>query len=473
MSATEYSGTRPSEYRGENSSEYRGINNVQVTPTAPKTQTSSTSTPNYATVIKTTRAPKKDQAIVMDAIEGYQVKDYLIAIIKLTESANIRFISRIANNRICVYLSSKQLADELIDKKKVITLGNETILIRPLISRSKRIILSNVCPVIPHEVVEQVIKNLGVKMESTISYIRAGFNDIPGSAHILSFRRQLYVHPDDVTKIPESIQIDFEDTKYWIFTTAESPVCFICKKEGHIAIKCPENQGKTPLNKKRIIDSSATQDHIFLSPNTQEEPNDNNTHLDPTDNNTTTVQSTTSGIKRAHSTSTISDTQHNLTIIDEFNDSDSSFDSLTTTQHRNEDLGTISHKTTKTKKSKKKRIVTTEEPKYVVIKKSIEDLIQPIKHLLDDTNKSYPLDYLSFKNFLDKAYSSQDPTEIAKDHVSKVELIPKMMRELYPYLTERSAKNRFSRIIKKIEEKVQSVVTNDLEMNEDTSEEQI
>ena len=79
--------------------------------------------------------------------------------------------------------------------------------------KTKRIILSNVCPIIPHNVILDTFKQMGIRTDSPISFIRVGFTET-GFTHILSFCRQGYIHPDDVNKLPESLQVNYDDTSY-------------------------------------------------------------------------------------------------------------------------------------------------------------------------------------------------------------------------------------------------------------------
>lgn len=83
-------------------------------------------------------------------------------------------------------------------------------------------------------------------------------------------------------------------------------------------------------------------------------------------------------------------------------------------------------------------------------KKDLETLLKPIKQKIVDDPK-WPLDYNSFKSFIDKASSNPLAAQIAKEFVEETDSIAKMMRELYPSLEQRNIKNQFSRIIKKIE----------------------
>ena len=76
-----------------------------------------TSTKSYSQI---TKEPKiisfltKHQAILINSLNGTKLEEYLNAIGTVISPTNIIFSSRIANNRICTYLSSKECVDEFL-----------------------------------------------------------------------------------------------------------------------------------------------------------------------------------------------------------------------------------------------------------------------------------------------------------------------------------------------------------------------
>ncbi|KAA5618930.1 hypothetical protein F3H11_34425, partial [Pseudomonas aeruginosa] len=212
----------------------------QKPTTSQPTMIPSTPKPSsYANVTSSTCFPKKDQAIILDSIDGITLKEYLVALSAITPAANIRFISRISNARICIYLDSKKTADNLIDKKVKVNIKSNALEIKPLITRNKRIVLSNVCPVIPNHIIEQKFEELRIKIMSPITFMKIGVSD-PGFSHILSFRRQLFISPEDEIHLPESFQVTFEGTNYWIYTSTDALKCFSCNSLGHLAKNCTQ-----------------------------------------------------------------------------------------------------------------------------------------------------------------------------------------------------------------------------------------
>lgn len=248
---------------------------------------------SYAKVAEKSSFPTKEQAIIIDSIENVQLKDYVYALGKVINPKDIKFVSRISKNRICMYLSDKSQVDKLTESKTTITINNSDLEIRPLLTKFKRIILSNVCPIIPHSVLMDQLKNLNIRLGSQMTFLRAGVPD-PEFSHILSFRRQVYIHPDDVDKIPNSIQITYDETKYWIYLSDDDVTCFLCKQTGHLAKNCQINDQQEPQDNPNIQKtdetSKTTQEKPFSSPPKRalSETTDNSNPLQDLSTNQTT-----------------------------------------------------------------------------------------------------------------------------------------------------------------------------------------
>ena len=74
-----------------------------------------------------------------------------------------------------MYLAGKTFVDKLTPGNSNIPIKNRLNSIRPLITKTKRIILSNVRPIIFHNVTLDAFKKMGIKTVSLISFIRVGF----------------------------------------------------------------------------------------------------------------------------------------------------------------------------------------------------------------------------------------------------------------------------------------------------------
>lgn len=360
-------------------------------------------TPSYATVTQTTMFPKKDQAIIIDALENVQIKDYAQALGKIIDPSQIRFLSRISNNRICIYLSSKIIVDEIIDNSKYITIQNVKIPIRPLINRNKRIIISNVCPVIPHTEIEKKLNELNIKPQSPISFLRAGLNET-GFNHILSFRRQVYVTPEDFTRIPDKISIDFEEMSYWLYFSSDTMTCFICKKEGHVASKCPDNTKDANTFNQMTQESMETL--TFKRPHP------------PTESTTTTTDIMESEDKEYIPNIESSDEDFD-------NSSQSSADEVYTSKSG--------------KKLKKTPHRDLDSINWEHLKTSIAD-----------SGKTYPLSGEQIREYLRRTYGVKNISDITYSYTEEIDPLIEMFKDLISNTTSRSLKSRISRIITKL-----------------------
>lgn len=230
-----------------------------------RTESNSTNT-SFATIVKESRNkfqfPERDQAIVFDAIDNTKKNDYIVGVGGILGPRNILFASRVSNGRICIYLSSKELVEKFMSDYQGITINDVFIGARRLVSPAKRIILSNVSPCIPHDIVEKELKRSGLKVVSSITFIKAGMN-LPEYSHILSFRRQVYVVLEDNDRVPDSLLIEYKQNFFRIFLTNDELKCFICKKPGHIANKCLEQSSvRNEVDQTQInMDTDANHDN--------------------------------------------------------------------------------------------------------------------------------------------------------------------------------------------------------------------
>lgn len=185
--------------------------------------------------------PKRDQAIVIDSIEGCTIDDYLDGIELLVGINNIKFISKISGGRVCVYLVNKAMVEELSNKK--VQVKSHILSIRPLLEKNRRVVISNASPSIPNEVIILALQKKGIQIVSQMHYIRASTSK-PERSHIYSFRRQVYIKEEDEHLLPENLLVNCDNTPHWIYLSTESTHCFVCKQKGHIAKVCQEAQSK-------------------------------------------------------------------------------------------------------------------------------------------------------------------------------------------------------------------------------------
>ena len=92
---------------------------------------------SYSRETQQSMNPKRYQAIVIEAIEGIPVVEYAVAIANKVDASNIRFISKISQSRVCLYLSSKELVDHLLkEENKKATIREKELEIKPLVTKN-------------------------------------------------------------------------------------------------------------------------------------------------------------------------------------------------------------------------------------------------------------------------------------------------------------------------------------------------
>lgn len=378
-------------------------------------------TNSYANVMRKELFPSKNQAIVIDSIEGIPLNEYILAVGKVTDPSNIRFASKISRNRVCVYLANKTVADSLTENKSKISIRNNVLEIRPLLTKFKRLILSNVCPIIPHYILEQELKKLNIRLGSSLTFLRAGISE-PGFSHVLSFRRQVYIHPDDINNIPSSLKIYYDDTVFWVYLSTDVISCFICKQQGHLAKSCDENPHKISDDPqipdkegdKNNVNITVTEDFppLTLPPSERSSPAVNT--ILPSSETEVPPKTT----KRALSLSSSNKDEVPVENDQEF--------------------------TVKTKRKKPKKCSSTENSN------TLDFQLAPIKDTLSNSDTAPILSYIELKSFLDRATGNPNIKDLSLEFTSDTDALIFLLKENYSKLTDRKMKNRFTRIINKL-----------------------
>lgn len=139
-----------------------------------------------------------------------------IELSKIILPINIIFSSRISKGRYYIYLSEKELVDQLLQNNQHIVIGNQTIKLRRLNNPDKKINLCNVFPNTPKSPILDQLFKFNIISTSPISFLRAG-SIANGLDHVLSFRTQLFISHDDIDKLPSYMLINYDFTNYRIF----------------------------------------------------------------------------------------------------------------------------------------------------------------------------------------------------------------------------------------------------------------
>lgn len=430
---------------------------------------------SFASTVANSLIPKKDQAIIIDINDNLPHKDYIIAIGKLVQPSNILFASRISKGRICIFLSNKTLVDNLIVNHPIITIQEQHFKLRKLFNPNKRIILSNVYPNIPPDIIANEFVKLNIPLCNPITFLRAGIQ-VEEFTHILSFRRQTYILHEDLKKLPSSILINYDETNYRIFLSDDSLTCYLCKSQGHIASQCSNlNDSHSPISEENNVQTSS---------NTASKLDDNlNTNISPTSaspspdtevsisevSNTLSTPTSPTNIPATTSTTTklaiqTVDTMLNSDYIqmdidqpsgtkrslpDSFNTQSAPPSPTETYQDANEMYAPpnqdppLNEKTEKTKK-KSKRTKSASLTKFL---ENIDEYLKPAEQYFTDQNNS-KIDFITFKHILENNQGPFEPPTIYNDYkISKEELLD-IIAKIKPSLQHNSIKNRLTRFTK-------------------------
>lgn len=230
----------PPDHRGHSSNQPQltslGSASDHISPSLTQSQISASR--SYSNIAANSLFPSKDQGIPFPSIDWVKLEEYIFAVGAKIFPKNITFASRISNNRVCIYLSNKSVVDHFMATYSSITINNQDIQARRLITPASRITLSNVCPTIPHGTLEIELKKLDLNLVSPVTFIKIGVSN-PEYGHIFSFRRQVFTSPlSPESNIPESFTLTYENTLYRIFVSVDGLTCFKCKQPGHIAVNC-------------------------------------------------------------------------------------------------------------------------------------------------------------------------------------------------------------------------------------------
>jgi len=414
-------------------SQLKNISN-QITPNqSPSNPITNENQLSFANAAAKTQNPKKEQAIIIEITDDIQQHEYVYAIAEITKPENIIFMSRISKDRFCIFLSSIEQVDRVVNHPTPITIKEKPIKIRKYFNPDKRIIISNVCPTIPNETILSELNNIGITPTSKIIHLRAGVKK-EGFAHILSFRRQMFLSTETTTNLPNSLLINHEGSNHRIFFSDDSLTCFKCKKIGHTSASCNEFTETTTINQnnlEKISDAlTSQQQHTITTPQTSmsqiEHPIVNpikNTEANTTDIMETDLISFTDNKRPAPSSPTTSRNSEEAIIIDN-------------------EQNTIATKIHKDLTLKKAKIIRPNTQATI----ELDTILEPAKQIFTNNASNLSISFTQFKAIIENAPTCSDKQELCDNYnIEPIRLIS-IIELVYPAISSKAIKNRLTRL---------------------------
>lgn len=170
------------------------------------------------------------RAIIIEDNNDIHIKEYIIAVESLVNANDIKWSSKVPKN-IILYLSDEKLVESITKARNKINIKGHNMLIKPLALEIMRITLYNVWPAIPDEVIWKKLSSIEIIPVSSIIRIPTAMSE-PDYAHIYSLDRQVFIRSSDIKKLPDNIQIDYDNIKHEINIRPDSSTYIMAYKNG-------------------------------------------------------------------------------------------------------------------------------------------------------------------------------------------------------------------------------------------------
>jgi len=131
--------------------------------------------------------------------------------------------------------------------EKGLTVSVTFLAVDPLEATAHRILLSNVPPYVPAELLRPHLHLLG-EVRSGVTPIPLGLRDVP-FRHIYSFRRQAFVRLAREECLEGGFNVLYQGETHRVFWSADGVRCHACKEVGHVKKNCPASKAAEPTTK--------------------------------------------------------------------------------------------------------------------------------------------------------------------------------------------------------------------------------
>lgn len=392
---------------------------------------------SYANAARKDTFPSANQAIIFPYIEDAPTPYYAKKMVNIIGN-NVLHCAKISNNRIRMYIKTREIAENFLASGGEIEINNNIIKARWYKEErnDKRIIISNVPPHVPHEEITKVMLSHDVTPSSPMKFLKLSQEE--GLTNILSERRFVYIPTEAAGKLPPSEIVKFGEDEYRVFYNDAQIKCFVCHQFGHTTQTCeynkkPEETELSPSN----VENSTEND---LTKSIQGQPN-----------------------KRPLSTSTQSTSSAQIDDVQQ---------TPVTTELTTENTDIFSDKPNVTSPPKKKSKKSSKTKKAKIEKEpvSIKEQLKHIEQNFKEHEKKYPISFSNFQLMMDMLKGESEPFPIISQFTDDIDGVIQILEQNYPFLTTRTMKTRFTRLKNKISNK-SAQSEEDMTVDDETTDE--
>ena len=174
-----------------------------------------------------------NHAIEIDPVDGISAFEYSKAVAEVVTNQAIKYVGR-RSGKVIVYLKDVSFVTNVTNQG--INVGETHYNVTPVIAPIRKVVISNVNPEIPDQVIISHIKEYG-EIAKPLIRMSAGFPS--PFQHVLSFRSQCGMILKDEVR-DDSHVIFYGSRFHHNFISTDGVVCFRCRKRGHIRKDCKD-----------------------------------------------------------------------------------------------------------------------------------------------------------------------------------------------------------------------------------------
>ena len=189
--------------------------------------------------------PRDDQVISLPIDRDTPNLVYVEELNKYVKNGkSFLYVSRVSRDRLCVVLERPEQAAMLVEEVKTIQVNKTVVPISFLVAKAVKIIISNAGYGISNSALKKYLTNIRkIRTASSVAELKANLkNDSGDFTNTKSFRRSVFIHPEDVSKLPQGpVKFQTPGIAFNVFFEVDNPKCFLCGLVGHFKDSCTGN----------------------------------------------------------------------------------------------------------------------------------------------------------------------------------------------------------------------------------------